>query len=334
MLVTGGSRLGKTSLLRRFAGRGRGQPAPQSPGARAGTTTRHRPGGRGPRRCAGLRTSAARELATAPGRAAAVVRWSAGRRSRRSPAGRLRLLDAIARLLGGRRPTSRWSWCSTTSSGVTPRPWTCCASWSAGRGSAGCCWSARYRAGEATPEVARGAGRARGVRRAGPAGGPRRVEVTELVSAVAGARAVAWGTTVQRPQRRAPVLRARAVPGARRGRGPGHRPAGRAGVVRRSLDALSADCAGLLDVAAVVGSALSVDLLAEVAGRPRPDDGRAGRRAGTRASWPGCRGSPFAHDLYRETVLGPPAATRADAHRRLIDGARRAPSRRGRRVRR
>ena len=46
-------------------------------------------------------------------------------------------------------------------------------------------------------------------------------EVTALVAAVAGADAAArWGATVHAPQRRASLLRARAVPGAGRRRGP------------------------------------------------------------------------------------------------------------------
>lgn len=86
--------------------------------------------------------------------------------------------------------------------------------------------------------------------------------------------------------------------------------------LRHRLARLSAGCAGLLDVAAVAGSKVEPDLLAEIG----PDEqaaivdllaeaerARVLERSGT--------GLRFVHDLYRETVLAAlPAARRAELH--------------------
>ena len=87
--------------------------------------------------------------------------------------------------------TSRWSWCSTTSSGATPRLWTCCASWSAGRRTAGCCWSAATGPARRRPEVAAALAELAVSAELVPLASLTEAEVTDLVRAVAGADAAA-----------------------------------------------------------------------------------------------------------------------------------------------
>ena len=147
-------------------------------------------------------------------------------------------------------------------------------------------------------------------------------EVTALVSAVAGADAASrWGTTVHRRSGGHPFFARELCRALAAGEDPGSVPPAVRAVVRRSLAALSADCTGLLDVAAVAGSALSIDVLGEVAGLTSAGTTAAlgeGRDAGVLAR--DVVDLRFAHDLYREAVLADlPSATRADAHRRLVD---------------
>ena len=271
VLVTGEAGIGKTVAAAAVRRRGRGQPAPPSPGAPAGTTSRRRPGGRGPRRCAGCWTRGrARRTARCRRRCCRPAARPNRRRQGADPGG---TGPAPRRRRPAcwppRRPGSRWSWCSTTSSGATRRRWTWCGSWSAGRGRAGL-----LLVGALPPRR----GRRPRSRRRWPSSRCRpswsrcrasaEAEVTELVAAVAGAEAASrWGGRPCTPQRRA----TRSSRASCAGRSPPART--RAACRRPSATSSGAasprcprDCTGLLGVAAVAGSALSTDVLGEVPG--------------------------------------------------------------------
>ncbi|GIJ67833.1 ATP-binding protein [Virgisporangium ochraceum] len=145
-------------------------------------------------------------------------------------------------------------------------------------------------------------------------------DVGELVRSIAGdAAAARWAESVYRRSGGHPFL-ARELCHLIAGGGPaGAVPGAIRDAIARRLAGLPDRCVAVLDAAAVAGSAVQPDVLADACGEPLAavvDLLGVATAAGVLAP----SGDRFAHDLYRETVYtGLSPARRLDLHHRIAD---------------